>query len=58
MDIVQVDHGGQRLHFVDYNFQAPQCCPTALLSLPNLQLSKQNRVDSEWNNQIRQQILV
>ena len=27
---VQDDHGGQRLHLVDYIPELPQCCPTAL----------------------------
>ena len=32
---IQGDHGGQRLHFVDFIFDVPQCCPTALQFLPN-----------------------
>ena len=26
----RVTMGGQRLHFVDFMFEVPQCCPTAL----------------------------
>ena len=40
-------HAGQRLHFVDFIFEVPKSCQTALQFLPNFQLPKQNRVDSE-----------
>ena len=32
---LQGDYGGQRLYFVDYILEVPQCCPTALPFLPN-----------------------
>ena len=43
---VQGDHGGQQLCFVDYIFEVPKCCPTAVQFLPNLHLPKQNWSDS------------
>ena len=44
---IQGDHGGQRLHFVDFIFYVPQWCPAALPFRPNLQLPKHNRADNE-----------
>ena len=42
---IQGDHGGQLLHFVDFIYEDPECCPTALQFLPNLLLPKQNWAD-------------
>ena len=40
--VIQGDHGGQRQHCVDFIFEDPQCCPSALQFQPNLLLPKQN----------------
>ena len=31
---IQGDHGGQRLHLVDFIFEVPQSCPTVMPFLP------------------------
>ena len=38
---VQGDHGGQRLHFVDFFLAVPQCCPTAQFSAAVAESSRQ-----------------
>ena len=43
---LQVDHGGQRLHFVDLIFEVLQSCPPSLPFLPNSHQAKQNWADS------------
>ena len=47
--LLQGDNGAQRLLFVDSIFEVPQCCPTALPFLPNLQLA-QAESGRQWNN--------
>ena len=44
--LMQGDHGGQQLHFLDFIFEFQQYWPTVLQFLPNLQLPKQNWADS------------
>ena len=43
---VQGDHGGQTLHCVDFIFEVPQSCPTAMPLLTTLQLPGPNQADS------------
>ena len=44
--MAQGDQGGQRLCFIDFFFEIPQYCPTALPFLPNSYQPKKTWADS------------
>ena len=53
---IQGDHGGQRLHFVDFIFEVPLSCTAALPFFSNSHQPKQNWADMEQQKQIQQNL--